>query len=700
MNMPWIKTCAHGVPVETDADAYPSVIALFDAAVARFADLPAFECLGRTMTYAEIDRASRAVAAYLQQELGVRRGDRVALMAPNVPAFPIVMLGVLRAGAAQVNVNPLYTPRELAHQLNDAGVETIVIFGGSTPTLAEIIDQTPVKTVITLDLGDGSGLAMPSPAVDPRLTSTLRLADVLAEGATLPFEPVALAGDDILFFQYTGGTTGRSTGAVLFHRNLVANIEQFKAFLPDATEPGREVLVLALPLYHIFGLMMMLAYASIGARAVLIPNPRDMDGFITAIKDAKFSVLPGVNTLFQGLAMHPRFREVDLSNYKIAIGGGSAVIRATSEKWKALTGHHIKEGYGLSETAPILCLNPISGSAFSGACGLPLPSTEIRLLDDEGREVAEGEAGEICARGPQVMQGYWNNEAANAAAFTDHGFFRTGDIGVFTEDGFVKIVDRKKDMILVSGFNVYPNEVEATVTACDGIAECACIGVADEKSGEAVRVYAVRAAGATVSEADVIAHCRKELAGYKVPKQIVFVDALPTSTVGKILRRELRTREEKMAAPAGYSTATLRDYVGHDFGTSAPVMVGQPRIDGFAEVTGDHQWIHVDVERARVESPFGGPVAHGFLTLSLLAAAILEAGVMPSDAKGVINYGLDKVRFLAPVPAGAEVACRFRLAEVEDKGAGRQLLRLEAAARVEGADKLAIVGEVLALVVG
>ena len=700
MNMPLIKTRAHGVPVEIDADAYPSVIALFDAAVARFADLPAFECLGSTMTYAEIDRASRAVAAYLQQELGVRRGDRVALMAPNVPAFPIVMLGVLRAGAAQVNVNPLYTPRELAHQLNDAGVETIVIFGGSTPTLAEIIDQTPVKTVITLDLGDGSGLAMPSPAVDPRLTSTLRLADVLAVGATLPFEPVALTGDDILFFQYTGGTTGLSKGAVLFHRNLVANIEQFKAFLPEATEPGREVLVLALPLYHIFGLMMMLAYASIGARAVLIPNPRDMDGFITAIKDAKFSVLPGVNTLFQGLTMHPRFREVDLSNYKIAIGGGSAVIRATSEKWKALTGHHIKEGYGLSETAPILCLNPISGSAFSGACGLPLPSTEIRLLDDEGREVAEGEAGEICARGPQVMQGYWNNEAANAAAFTDHGFFRTGDIGVFTEDGFVKIVDRKKDMILVSGFNVYPNEVEATVTACDGIAECACIGVADEKSGEAVRVYAVRAAGATVSEADVIAHCRKELAGYKVPRRIVFVDALPKSTVGKILRRELRTREEKLAAPAGYSTATLRDYVGHDFGTSAPVMVGQPRIDGFAEVTGDHQWIHVDVERARVESPFGGPVAHGFLTLSLLAAAISEVGVVPSDAKGVINYGLDKVRFLAPVPAGAEVACCFRLAEVEDKGAGRQLLRLEAAVRIEGADKPAIVGEMLVLVVG
>lgn len=540
MNMPWINTYATGVPVEIDADAYSSVVALFDAAVERFADLPAFECFGTTMSYAEIDRASRAVAAYLQQKLGVRRGDRVALMSPNTFAFPIVMLGILRAGAAQVNVNPLYTPRELAHQLNDAGVEIIIVFGGSTPALADIIDETPVKTVITLDLGDGSGLDIPSPAADPRLGGALRLADVLTEGTRLPFEPVALGGDDILFFQYTGGTTGLSKGAVLSHRNLVANSEQFKAFLPEATTPGGEVLVLALPLYHIFGLMMMVAYASIGARSILIPNPRDLDAFIDATKGAKISVFPAVNTLFQGLTQHPRVGEIDLSNYKIAIGGGSAVIKATSEKWKALTGHHIKEGYGLSETSPILCLNPIDGEAFSGACGLPLPSTEILLLDDEGRPVAEGEAGEICARGPQVMWGYWNNETANAAAFTDNGFFRTGDVGIFTEDGYVQIVDRKKDMILVSGFNVYPNEIEATVTACAGIAECACIGVSDERTGEAVRVYAVKLAGAEISETDVIAHCRRDLAGYKVPKQVVFIDALPKSNVGKILRRELR----------------------------------------------------------------------------------------------------------------------------------------------------------------
>ena len=492
------------------------------------------------MSYAELDGASRSVAAYLQKRLGVTRGDRVAVMMPNVFAFPIAMLGIHRAGAAQVNVNPLYTPRELAHQLKDTGVETIVIFGGVTGTLAEIIGQTQVKTVITVDLGDGSGLAVPSPAVDPRIKGAVRFADVLAEGAALEFERVELTGDDTLFFQYTGGTTGLSKGAVLTHRNLVANTEQFKAFMPEATEPGREVLILALPLYHIFGLMMMLAFMSVGSKGILIPNPRDMDGFIGTIKDARFSVMAGVNTLYAGMAMHPGFREVDLSNYKVAIGGGSAVIRATSEKWKAITGKHLKEGYGLSETSPVLTLNPMSVTDFTGTCGLPLPSTEVKLLDEAGNEVAEGEAGEVCARGPQVMQGYWNNEEANRAAFTPDGFFRTGDIGVFTEGGFLKIVDRKKDLVIVSGFNVYPNEVEAAITACPGVAECACIGVPDAKSGEAVRVYVVKAPGAEVCEADVIGHCRGELAGYKVPRQVVFIEALPKSNVGKVLRRELR----------------------------------------------------------------------------------------------------------------------------------------------------------------
>ncbi|WBU53349.1 AMP-binding protein [Paracoccus sp. SCSIO 75233] len=539
MTKPWLATYSEDIPHEINADAYPSAVAVFDEAVATFADKPAFECFGKTMTYAEIDRAARSVAAWLQKT-GVKRGDRIAVMCPNIFAFPIVMLGVMRAGAAQVNVNPLYTPRELSHQLNDAGAETILIYSGSTPVLAEVLDQTPIKNIVTIGLGDGAGLPIQSPPVDERLSDTVALADVLTEGAGLEFTPVELNGEDIIFFQYTGGTTGLSKGAVLTHRNIVANGEQFKAFMPEVHEVGTEIVVLALPLYHIFGLMVMIAFVSSGAKQILIPNPRDMDSFVGAIKDSKFSVIPGVNTMFQGLMMHPDFDKIDLSGYKVAIGGGAAVIKATSEKWHALTGHQIKEGYGLSETSPVLCLNPMNVTHFTESCGLAVPSTDIKLLDDDGNEVAEGEAGEICAAGPQIMRGYWNNDDANLKAFTPDGYFRTGDVGMFIEGGFLKIVDRKKDMILVSGFNVYPNEVEAVVTACEGIAECACIGVPDEKSGEAVRIYAVRMAGSDVTDKDVIAHCRTELAGYKVPRQVIFLDALPKSNVGKILRRELR----------------------------------------------------------------------------------------------------------------------------------------------------------------
>ena len=540
MNKPWTKTYGPGVPLDIDADAYASTIALFDRAATEYADHPAFECFGQTMTYAELDRASRAVAAWLQKKLGVKRGDRIALMLPNVFAFPVAMLGIHRAGAAQVNVNPLYTPHELQHQLNDAGVETIIIFTGSSSTFAEIAADTPVKTIITVELGDAAGIIIPTPPQDPRLTSAIRFVDVLAEGAGLGLDPVGLTGDDMLFLQYTGGTTGISKGAVLTHRNLVANTEQFKAHMPEAVHPGKEIVVLALPLYHIFGLMIMLAYMSIGAKSILIPNPRDMDSFCGAIKNAKFSVIPGVNTLFQGLAAAPSFKEVDLSDYKVAIGGGAAVIKATSEKWKELTGKHIKEGYGLSETSPVLCVNPMSVTEFTETCGLPVPSTNIKLIDDDGSEVPEGVAGEICAKGPQVMRGYWHNDAANILAFTQDGYFKTGDVGIFTAGGFLKIVDRKKDMVIVSGFNVYPNEVEAVVTACHGVAECACIGVPDPKTGEAVRVYVVQAPFAQVTSEEIIAHCRKELAAYKVPKQICFIEALPKSNVGKILRRDLR----------------------------------------------------------------------------------------------------------------------------------------------------------------
>lgn len=536
----WLNSYDAGVPDDINPDAYPSIVVLFEEAAAKYADHVAYECFGQSMTYAQVDAASRAVAAYLQTELGVKRGDRIALMCPNIFAFPVVMFGILRAGACQVNVNPMYTAPELAHQLKDSETETIVIYGGSTPVLAEIIDSTPIKRVITIDLGDGAGLPIPSPAVDPRLKGSLALADVLAQGAGMDYSPVALSGDDLLFFQYTGGTTGPSKGAVLTHRNVVANLEQYKAFLPDASIPTEECMVAALPLYHIFGLTVSLAYISLGCRVILIPNPRDIDAFLGAIKDAGITVFPAVNTLFAGLAMHPGTREVDFSKLKISIGGGAAIIETISENWKALTGQHITEGYGLSETSPLLSIVPMGEASFTGSCGMPVPSTDIKLLDDDDNEVAIGERGEICAAGPQVMQGYWNKPEANKDAFTEDGYFRTGDIGEFDENGLLYIVDRKKDMIIVSGFNVYPNEIEAVATAAEGVAECACIGIADGKTGEAVSLFVVRKPDSDVSEEDIITHCRKNLTAYKIPRRITWLEELPKSGVGKILRRELR----------------------------------------------------------------------------------------------------------------------------------------------------------------
>ena len=374
------------------------------------------------------------------------------------------------------------------------------------------------------------------------MTGAFAFADALAEGRNLPFAPVDVGGDDIIFLQYTGGTTGVSKGAALSHRNLVANTLQFAAFMPDALRPGQEVIVTAIPLYHIFALMVnFITYFSVGADNWLVPNPRDFDAFLDTLKKARPTIFMGVNTLYAGLVAHPRSKEVDWSNLRLAGGGSAAVIGAVSDKWKALTGTFIREGYGLSETSPVLSFNPAAVQSFTGTTGLPVPSTDIKLLDEEGREVGIGETGEICAKGPQVMQGYWRNPAANAAAFTADGYFRTGDIGSFDEGGFLRIVDRKKDMVIVSGFNVYPNEIEAVATACPGVMECACIGVADEKTGEAVKLFVVRAAGSTLTEAELTAHCRKDLTAYKIPRIVSFVDSLPKSAVGKILRRELRT---------------------------------------------------------------------------------------------------------------------------------------------------------------
>jgi len=538
----WLTSYGDRIPTDIEPYAHPSVAEMLEGAMKRYADKPAFRCFGQTLTYADTDHLSRAFAAYLQQKLGVRKGDRIAVMLPNIPAFPLAMMGIVRVGAVQVNVNPLYTPRELAHQLNDAGVEIIVIFSGASSTLADIIGKTRVKQVISAALSDGTDAVIASPAVDARLTSVVSFAVALAEGARLRFTPVPVTGDDLLFLQYTGGTTGVSKGAALSHGNLVANTEQFKAFMPDALRPGQEVVVTALPLYHIFALMVnFISYFSSGAENWLVTNPRDMEGFIDILKQARCSVFTGVNTLFAGLLMQPRVKEVDFSNLRVAIGGGAAVLPITSARWKAVTGKDILEGYGLSETSPILTLNPMTIVGFSATVGLPLPSTDIKLLDDQDNEVAIGEAGEVCAKGPQVMRGYWQKPEANAAAFTADGYFRTGDIGVFDAKGYLKIVDRKKDIVIVSGFNVYPNEVEKVAASCTGVAECACVGVPDDKTGEALRLFVVKTAGAILTEQIVIGHCRREMTTYKVPKQVRFLDALPKSSVGKILRKDLRT---------------------------------------------------------------------------------------------------------------------------------------------------------------
>jgi len=538
----WLAAYGENIPCEIDPDVYGSVLELLEAAMRRYADKPAFRCFGQTLTYADTGRLSRNFAAYLQGKLGVKKGDRVAVMLPNIPAFPIAMMGIVRAGAVQVNVNPLYTPRELEHQLNDAGAETIVIFNGVSSTLAEIVDKTAVKQVISVAPSDATAAMLPAPAVDAGLTNVVSFADALAQGAALKFTPVALTGDDLLFLQYAGGTTGLSKGAALSHRNLVANTEQFKAFMGDALRPGEDAIVTALPLYHIFALMLnFLAYYSIGAENWLVPNARDVDSLVETLRQARPTAFTGVNTLFGALVMHPKIADVDFSRLRVAIGGGAAVLPTTSAKWKALTGRDIREGYGLSETSPILTLNPDSTSGgFSATVGLPLPSTDIKLLDDDGNEAPVGEPGEVCAKGPQVTHGYWQKPQANAEAFTADGYFRTGDVGVFDENGFLKIVDRKKDMIIVSGFNVFPNEVEAVAGACSGVAECACVGRPDDKTGEAVRLFVAKAPGATLTETDLIAHCRRQLSAYKVPKEVRFLDSLPKSNVGKILRKDLR----------------------------------------------------------------------------------------------------------------------------------------------------------------
>ena len=540
MSKPWFDQYDPWVPQEIDADAYASVVDILLEAGERFKDKVAYSNFGATKTYAEVMDLSRDFAAYLQNELGVKKGDRVALMMPNTIVFPIAMIGILRAGGVQVNVNPMYTARELEHRLNDADVETIVAFSGSTGTLAEVVERTNIKNVVVAGLDDLIDLGVPSPPVDAGLKESVQFTDTLAAGHEMPFSPVKLSGDDLIYLQYTGGTTGLSKGAMLTHRNLVANIMQFESCAGANIDFGNDVVVTAIPMYHIFALMVnTLSYFKYGGTNVLITNPRDMRAFVAEWAKWKVNIFTGVNTLYNGLLHTPGFADIDFSSLRFCVGGGSAIQKAVSDKWNEVTGQHIKEGYGLSETSPILTLNPFGMSDFKSTIGVPAPSTDISLRDDDGNVVPQGERGELCASGPQVMKGYWRNEEATAESMTADGYFCTGDIAVMDETGFFRIVDRKKDMILVSGFNVFPNEVEAEVAAMPGVNECACIGVPDAKSGEAAKVFIVKS-DPDLTREDVRAHCKESLAGYKVPAHVVFIDELPKSTVGKILRRELR----------------------------------------------------------------------------------------------------------------------------------------------------------------
>ena len=554
MHRPWLVQYPQGVPAEIAADAYPSLVALMEESFQRHRDQPAYRFMGRAMSFGEWDEASQALAAWLQAQ-GLQRGDRVAVMLPNVPQYPIAVAAILRAGLVVVNVNPLYTPRELEHQLKDSGARAIVILENFAATLEKVLDHVPVKRVLLAALGDRLGwlkgtlvnqvVRRVKKLVPPyRLPMALRFNEALARGRGAKFAAPPVGPDDIAVLQYTGGTTGASKGAVLLHRNLVANVLQSEAWNQPALKavpPGEQlVTVCALPLYHIFAFNInMMLGLRMGACNLLIPNPRDITATLKELSRHRFHSLPAVNTLFGALANHPDFGRVDWSHLKLSVGGGMAVQQATARLWLEKTGCPICEGYGLSETSPSVTCNPVDTTAYSGHIGVPLPSTEVRILDDDGAALPMGMPGEICIRGPQVMAGYWQRPDETARVMTTDGFFRSGDIGVMDESGCVRIVDRKKDMILVSGFNVYPNEIEDVLTQHPGVLEAAVVGMADERSGEAVKAFIVRRDPA-LSEADVRSWCESQLTGYKRPRRIEFRTELPKTTVGKILRRELR----------------------------------------------------------------------------------------------------------------------------------------------------------------
>jgi long-chain acyl-CoA synthetase len=555
MEKVWLKSYPPGWPQEIDWNQYPSVGALFEDSCRKFAGRPAFHCMGKTISFAELDRMSRDFAAWLQAK-GFAKGTRIALMMPNVLQYPVALFGTLRAGYTVVNVNPLYTPRELEHQLKDSGAEAIVILENFAVTLQEVLARTPVKHVVVTSLGEMLGLKglivnfvvrkvkKMVPAFN--LPGALSWGGVLSEGAGKPMKPFETGHEDIAFLQYTGGTTGVSKGAMLLHRNILANVEQASGNMSAALGSELPVIITALPLYHIFSLTVnCLMMAKMGGLNILITNPRDIPAFVKELGKQRYNMITGVNTLFNAFLHNPDFARLDFSYVKLCVGGGMAVQQAVAEKWKQVTGKTLLEGYGLTETSPVATMNPHDLKEYSGSIGLPVPSTEIALRDDNKQDVPLGKPGEICIKGPQVMKGYWQRPEETAQVLGPDGFLYTGDIGVMDEKGYVRIVDRKKDMILVSGFNVYPNEIEQVVAMMPGVLEVAAIGVPDEKSGEVPKVFIVRKDPA-LTEAQVLAHCREQLTGYKQPKHVEFRAELPKTNVGKILRRALR--DEKKAA--------------------------------------------------------------------------------------------------------------------------------------------------------
>ena len=555
---PWLAAYPQGVPADIDTSQYTSLVALMDEAFKKYADRVAYSFMGKEVTYGQTDSLSSAFAAYLQG-LGLVKGDRVAIMMPNVPQYPVAVAAVLRAGFVVVNVNPLYTPRELEHQLKDSGAKAIVIIENFATTLEQCIAHTPVKHVVLCAMGDQLGLLKGAlvnyvvrnvkkmvPAYN--LPNAVRFNEAIAQGTRGTFKKPDIKPDDIALLQYTGGTTGVSKGAVLLHRNVIANVLQSEVWnepvmkkVPAGEQPTS---ICALPLYHIFAFTVnMMLSMRMGGKTILIPNPRDLPAVLKELSKHTFHSFPAVNTLFNGLANHPDFNTVNWKNLKVSVGGGMAVQGAVAKLWLEKTGCPICEGYGLSETSPSASCNPVTATEFTGTIGVPLPSTWMKLLDDEGNTVTElGVPGEIAIKGPQVMAGYWQRPDETAKVMTEDGYFKSGDVGVMDERGFFKIVDRKKDMVLVSGFNVYPNEVEEVVAAMPGVMECAVVGVPDEKSGEAVKLVIVRKDPDLTEEA-VREFCRHELTGYKQPKVVEFREELPKTPVGKILRRELRDKK-------------------------------------------------------------------------------------------------------------------------------------------------------------